>query len=138
MTLAISRNVTIPDSEIEISAVRSQGSGGQNVNKVASAIHLRFDITASALPERYRERLLKLSDKRINKDGVVIIKAQRYRDQERNRQDALDRLQRLIARVLTKSKKRIPTKPTKASNRRRLDSKTRRGRQKALRRKVED
>ncbi|MBT3013941.1 MAG: aminoacyl-tRNA hydrolase [Candidatus Thiodiazotropha sp. (ex Lucina aurantia)] len=138
MTLAISRNVTIPDSEIEISAVRSQGSGGQNVNKVASAIHLRFDITASSLPERYRERLLKLSDKRINKDGVVIIKAQRYRDQERNRQDALDRLQRLIARVLTKPKKRIPTKPTKASNRRRLDSKTRRGRQKALRRKVED
>ncbi|MES9839247.1 MAG: alternative ribosome rescue aminoacyl-tRNA hydrolase ArfB [Candidatus Thiodiazotropha endolucinida] len=138
MTLAISRNVTIPDSEIEISAVRSQGSGGQNVNKVASAIHLRFDITASSLPERYRERLLKLSDKRINKDGVVIIKAQRYRDQERNRQDALDRLQRLIERVLTKPKKRIPTKPTKASNRRRLDSKTRRGRQKALRRKVED
>ncbi|MEW8522601.1 MAG: alternative ribosome rescue aminoacyl-tRNA hydrolase ArfB [Candidatus Thiodiazotropha endolucinida] len=138
MTLAISRNVTIPDSEIEIRAVRSQGSGGQNVNKVASAIHLRFDITASSLPERYRERLLKLSDKRINKDGVVIIKAQRYRDQERNRQDALDRLQRLIARVLTKPKKRIPTKPTKASNRRRLDSKTRRGRQKALRRKVED
>ncbi|MEW8683522.1 MAG: alternative ribosome rescue aminoacyl-tRNA hydrolase ArfB [Candidatus Thiodiazotropha endolucinida] len=138
MTLAISRNVTIPDSEIEISAVRSQGSGGQNVNKVASAIHLRFDITASSLPERYRQRLLKLSDKRINKDGVVIIKAQRYRDQERNRQDALDRLQRLIARVLAKPKKRIPTKPTKASNRRRLDSKTRRGRQKALRSKVED
>ncbi|MEW8033959.1 MAG: alternative ribosome rescue aminoacyl-tRNA hydrolase ArfB [Candidatus Thiodiazotropha endolucinida] len=138
MTLAISRNITIPDSEIEISAVRSQGSGGQNVNKVASAIHLRFDITASSLPERYRQRLLKLSDKRINKDGVVIIKAQRYRDQERNRQDALDRLQRLIARVLAKPKKRIPTKPTKASNRRRLDSKTRRGRQKALRRKVED
>ncbi|MES9926169.1 MAG: alternative ribosome rescue aminoacyl-tRNA hydrolase ArfB [Candidatus Thiodiazotropha endolucinida] len=138
MTLAISRNITIPDSEIEISAVRSQGSGGQNVNKVASAIHLRFDLTASSLPERYRQRLLKLSDKRINKDGVVIIKAQRYRDQERNRQDALDRLQRLIARVLTKPKKRIPTKPTKASNRRRLDSKTRRGRQKALRRKVED
>ncbi|MEW8174704.1 MAG: alternative ribosome rescue aminoacyl-tRNA hydrolase ArfB [Candidatus Thiodiazotropha endolucinida] len=138
MTLAISRNVTIPDSEIEISAVRSQGSGGQNVNKVASAIHLRFDITASSLPERYRQRLLKLSDKRINKDGVVIIKAQRYRDQERNRQDALDRLQRLIAQVLAKPKKRIPTKPTKASNRRRLDSKTRRGRQKALRRKVED
>ncbi|MES9830373.1 MAG: alternative ribosome rescue aminoacyl-tRNA hydrolase ArfB [Candidatus Thiodiazotropha sp.] len=138
MTLAISRNVTIPDSEIEISAVRSQGSGGQNVNKVASAIHLRFDITASSLPERYRQRLLKLSDKRINKDGVVIIKAQRYRDQERNRQDALDRLQRLIERVLAKPKKRIPTKPTKASNRRRLDSKTRRGRQKALRRRVED
>ncbi|MBW9264852.1 MAG: aminoacyl-tRNA hydrolase [Candidatus Thiodiazotropha sp. (ex. Lucinisca nassula)] len=138
MTLAISRNVTIPDSEIEISAVRSQGSGGQNVNKVASAIHLRFDITASSLPERYRQRLLKLSDKRISKDGVVIIKAQRYRDQERNRQDALDRLQRLIARVLAKPKKRIPTKPTKASNRRRLDSKTKRGRQKALRRRVED
>ncbi|MFI0377582.1 MAG: alternative ribosome rescue aminoacyl-tRNA hydrolase ArfB [Candidatus Thiodiazotropha sp.] len=138
MTLTISGNVTIPDSEIEISAVRTQGSGGQNVNKVASAIHLRFDITASSLPERYRQRLLKLSDKRINKDGVVIIKAQRYRDQERNRQDALDRLQRLIARVLAKPKKRIPTTPTKASNRRRLDSKTRRGRQKALRRRVED
>ncbi|MEW8028149.1 MAG: alternative ribosome rescue aminoacyl-tRNA hydrolase ArfB [Candidatus Thiodiazotropha sp.] len=138
MTLTISRNVAIPDSEIEMSAVRSQGSGGQNVNKVASAIHLRFDITASSLPEHYRQRLLKLNDKRINKDGIIIIKAQRYRDQERNRQDALERLQRLITRILTKPKKRIPTKPTKASNRRRLDDKTRRGRQKALRRKVED
>ena len=115
-----------------------QGAGGQNVNKVASAIHLRFNIFNSSLPEHYRHRLLKLNDKRINKDGTIIIKAQRYRDQERNRQDALERLQLLIRRVIAKPKKRIPTKPTKASNRRRLESKTKHGRQKVLRRKVEE
>jgi ribosome-associated protein len=138
MALKISKHVTIPDSEIEISAVRSQGAGGQHVNKVASAIHLRFDITRASLPELYRYRLLKLNDKRINKDGVVIIKAQRYRDQERNLQDALQRLQLLVKRAITTPKKRIPTKPTKGSNRRRLDDKVRRGRQKALRRRVEE
>ena len=138
MALKISKHVSIPENEIEISAIRSQGAGGQNVNKVASAIHLRFNIFNSSLPEHYRHRLLKLNDKRINKDGTIIIKAQRYRDQERNRQDALERLQLLIRRVIEKPKKRIPTKPTKASNRRRLESKTKRGRQKALRRKVDE
>ncbi|MES9970640.1 MAG: alternative ribosome rescue aminoacyl-tRNA hydrolase ArfB [Candidatus Thiodiazotropha sp.] len=138
MALKISKHVSIPDNEIEISAIRSQGAGGQNVNKVASAIHLRFDIIKSSLPEYYRHRLLKLNDKRINKDGTIIIKAQRYRDQERNRQDALQRLQLLIKRVSTNPKKRIPTKPTRAANRRRLDSKTKHGRQKALRRKVDE
>jgi ribosome-associated protein len=138
MALKISKHIAIPDSEIVISAVRSQGAGGQHVNKVASAVHLRFDISSSSLPELYRCRLLKLNDKRINKDGVVIIKAQRFRDQESNRQDALQRLQRLIRQVLTIPKKRIPTKPTKASKRRRLDDKTRRGRQKTLRKRVEE
>lgn len=138
MALKISKHVSIPESEIEISAIRSQGAGGQNVNKVASAIHLRFSIFNSSLPEHYRNRLSKLNDKRINKDGVIIIKAQRYRDQERNRQDALERLQLLIRRVIEKPKKRIPTKPTKASHRRRLESKTKRGRQKVLRGKVEE
>jgi ribosome-associated protein len=138
MALKISKHIAIPDSEIVISAVRSQGAGGQHVNKVASAVHLRFDISNSSLPELYRCRLLKLNDKRINKDGIVIIKAQRYRDQDRNRQDALQRLQRLIRQVLTIPKKRIPTKPTKASKRRRLDDKTRRGRQKTLRKRVEE
>lgn len=138
MALKISRHVTIPDSEIEISAIRSQGAGGQHVNKVSSAVHLRFDMASAALPELYRSRLLKLNDKRINKDGVIIIKAQRYRDQERNRQDALERLRCLIKQAITTNKKRIPTKPTKASKRRRLDDKARRGRQKVLRRRVEE
>lgn len=138
MALKISNHVSIPDSEIAISAIRSQGSGGQNVNKVASAIHLRFDIVSSSLPEFYRRRLLALKDKRISKDGIVIIKAQRFRDQERNREDALQRLQILIRRVLTNPKTRIPTKPSRAANRRRLESKARHGRQKALRRRVEE
>jgi ribosome-associated protein len=138
MPLKISKRITIADSEIEINQVRSQGAGGQNVNKVSSAIHLRFDVVNASLPLLYRDRLLKLKDKRINKDGIIIIKAQRYRDQERNRQDALERLQHLIKSVLTSPKKRIPTKPTKTSNRRRLEDKAKRGRQKALRRRVED
>jgi ribosome-associated protein len=138
MALKISKHVSIPMHEIEIHAVRSQGAGGQNVNKVASAIHLRFNILNSSLPEHYRHRLLKLKDTRITKDGTIIIKAQRFRDQERNRQDALERLQSLISRVGKTLKKRIPTRPTKASSRRRLDSKTKRGKQKALRRKVQE
>jgi ribosome-associated protein len=136
MALKISNHVSVPDSEIVISAIRSQGSGGQNVNKVASAIHLRFDIVNSTLPERYKSRLLALKDKRISNEGIVVIKAQRYRDQERNREDALQRLQMLIKGVFATPKTRIPSRPSRAANTRRLDSKTRRGRQKALRRRV--
>lgn len=138
MSLKITSNISIPDHEIQYNPIHAQGAGGQNVNKVASAIHLRFDIHTSSLPDLIKQRLLRLSDRRISRDGVIVIKAQSYRDQEKNRQDALRRLMSLVDKVAVSQKKRLPTRPSKASVRRRLDAKNQRGRQKALRRKVLD
>jgi len=132
--LYISSNVAIPDTEIDIHAVRAQGAGGQHVNKVSTAIHLRFDIAASSLPEFYKEQLLLLKDHRISKDGVITIKAQESRSQEQNREDALARLRELIQRATIPRKKRKATKPTKGSKQRRIEHKKKRGRLKALRR----
>lgn len=136
--LIISANVSIPDDEVELSAIRAQGAGGQNVNKLSSAIHLRFDIKASSLPDFYKECLLDLRDRRINKEGVIIIKAQQYRTQEKNRIDALDRLKELIKSATVLQKTRRPTKPTRGSQRKRMDGKTRRGRTKVLRGKISE
>lgn len=135
--LEIGNNLQIPDHEIDLQAIRAQGSGGQNVNKVASAIHLRFDIRASSLPDRYKERLLALSDQRITSDGVVVIKAQQFRTQEMNKENALARLAQLIKSVTVEQKPRKATRPTLGSKRRRMDSKTKRGRTKSLRGKVD-
>ena len=135
--LQISPNIAIPDEEVELSAIRAQGSGGQNVNKVSSAIHLRFDIKASSLPDDFKQRLLHLRDQRISKEGVIVIKAQRYRTQEKNRQAALARLQELIQGVAVVQKPRRPTRPTRNSQKRRMDNKTQRGRTKVLRGRVE-
>lgn len=136
--LEISSILTVPDSEIEITAIRSQGAGGQNVNKVSTAIHLRFDINASSLPELYKERLLALTDHRITKDGIINIKSQESRSQEENKEAALERLKELIKSIMTVQKKRKPTRPTRNSQKRRMDSKTKHGNIKKMRGKVND
>jgi len=127
----------VPDEEFEITAVRASGAGGQNVNKVSSAIHLRFDIAASSLPADVKARLLASSDSRVTRDGVLVIKAQQHRSQDMNRADAVSRLQALVAAASRVPKARKPTRPTKASKKRRLEGKIRRGRIKALRARVE-
>lgn len=133
----ISNSISLNDSEVENSAIRAQGTGGQNVNKVSSAIHLRFDIRASSLSDVIKQRLLNSKDSRMTKEGVLIIKAQQFRTQERNRIDALERLQSFILQATHVQKTRKPTKPSRNAKRKRVDEKTQRGKTKALRGKVD-
>ncbi|MEJ2177598.1 MAG: alternative ribosome rescue aminoacyl-tRNA hydrolase ArfB [Gammaproteobacteria bacterium] len=136
-TLPISARISIPLEEIDLHPIRARGAGGQNVNKVSSAIHLRFDIGASSLPDTYKQRLLSLIDRRITAGGVIVIKSQQHRTQERNRQAALDRLRAMIQGVLVTRATRIPTRPAKAAIKRRLEAKSHRSKIKSLRRKVQ-
>ncbi|MCG7540320.1 aminoacyl-tRNA hydrolase [Pseudoalteromonas sp. CO348] len=131
--LKISNNVTLAEWEIDISAIRAQGAGGQNVNKVSSAIHLRFDINRSTLPDFYKARLLALKDSRVTKEGVIVLKAQSFRTQEQNKEDALERLKTLILEATKVEKTRRATKPTKSSQKKRLNQKSKRGQTKSLR-----
>jgi ribosome-associated protein len=134
--IIISNRVSISLAEVEISAIRAMGSGGQNVNKVSSAVHLRFNIQTSSLPELYKENLLAMRDSRITKEGIIIIKAQSYRTQEQNRADALLRLEELVKRAGVQVKKRQQTKPTRSSVKKRLDKKSQRSQVKSMRKSI--
>ncbi len=129
---------TISPEEVEFTAIRAQGAGGQNINKVSNAVHLRFDIRASSLPEALRERLLALDDRRITREGVVVIKAQKFRSLEKNRSEAMRRLEDLVAAAATERKPRMPTRPSRAADRKRLEAKARHARLKAGRSRIDE